>query len=256
MIKFIHLPVHIWAMADLQPGQRVLLALVHGFTASGKGLRMSNNALGEVLGVSGRTVRRWLSILDDLGRVKIEDEGGHRVVYLSGGVDTAMTGGVDTAMSGGGGQSHDHHIERKKTKDIKYNYEEMNERPTPEQVTDYLMTTPAVTERGYTRGQVKRIATDAVQYYEANQWRTAKGQPVGGSWKGVMTAWIKRATQKHNPVQSRPQRDPDLLRGDIKWHTRRMMNYEDRGQFRQAAGEANAIKGIQDRLRQIGEDEG
>jgi hypothetical protein len=131
-----------------------------------------------------------------------------------------------------------------------------NNRPTVEQVTDYMMTSPAITERGITRGQVKRIATDAVQYYEANEWRTSKGQPVGSNWKGVMTAWMKRAVEHHNPVQTRPQRDPDLLRGDIRWHTRRMMNYEEQGKFRQAAGEANSIRAIQHRLRQMGEHEG
>ena len=236
MVKFIHLPVHIWAMTDLRAGQRILLALIHGFTTSGKGLMMSNKALGELLHVSPRTVRRWLSEMDAAGLVKVNSDDGQRVVILSGGVDTAMTGG--------GGHSPVHHIERIKTKDINHNNGIEMKKVEVDEVLDYMMTLPRIIELKLSRGEVKRMAVDAVSYYEANQWRTSKGVPVT-QWRGVMDAWIKRACKDCTPVKRRPAVDVDQLQRDIRWHQRRLDNYEERGQFRQAANEANAIKGIQ-----------
>ena len=243
MIKFIHLPVHIWNMAELQPGQRVLLALVHGFTASGRGLTMSNSALGDVLGVSPRTVRRWLSQLTEMGHVRMSDNDGQRVVILS--------RGVDTALSGGGGHSYVHHIVKNNSIDTNHNNGKEMKRPTVDQVTEYLMTTPPVQTARMGRGDVKRVAADAVQYYEANEWRTAQGHEVT-QWRGVMVAWVKRVLKDYRPRQQRPQADPDQLRRDIAWHTKRMLNYECTGRAHLAASEAHSIHELQQQLKQMG----
>jgi len=125
----------------------------------------------------------------------------------------------------------------------------MKERPTIEDVTDYLMTTQRAKESRLTRGEVKRIAVDAVDHYDANDWTTRSGDRIS-SWKAAMSAWMRRALKDYTPapVQTRPQRSPEQMRDDIRWHTRRMHNYRNAGRMDLANGEAGAILALKRKL--------
>jgi len=248
MVHFIRVPVHIWHMVELQPGQRMLLALVVGFTVSGKGCTMTNEGLSQTLGCSPRTVRRWLSDLNDRNLITITDQGGHRVAM---GVDTAMSGGVDTAMSGGGGHSYGHHIRKRKEIDMNHhnNEREMKEmnRPSVADVTTYLLTVDRVRECALAVGDVRRMASDAVAYYEATEWRTKDGQPIT-TWRNVMRAWAKRQLKDVKAVQRRPAPSADEIRRDIAWHTKRRDNYEQTDRPHLAHSEQHSINILRDAL--------
>lgn len=248
MIRFIVVPVEIWAMTDLQPGQRMLLALIQGFTENGKGCTMSNEAIGDVLQVSGRTARRWLGQLKEMGHIDITQQGGHRVAIR---VATAMAGGGGHGYGQQGGHSSVHHI-RKERKDDNITYQDdmMNE-PSIDQVTDYLMATPRVQECGIKRPELKRVASDALTYYQGTQWRTKRGEKIT-QWRPVMAAWMKRALADYRPPQQRPRKTADELRRSIAWHTRRMVHYADTDRQHLAHSEQQAINALRAELKQQG----
>ena len=119
----------------------------------------------------------------------------------------------------------------------------MKERPTIEDVTDYLMSTQRAKESRLSRGEMKRIVIDAVDHYDANDWTTRSGDRIS-SWKAAMSAWLRRSLKDYTPrpVQQRPKRDPEQLRRDIGWHQRRLTNYREQGRNDLAQGEMGAIR--------------
>lgn len=247
MIKFINVPVEIWHLDELQPGERMLLALIMGFTTAGKGCMMSNDALGEVLHVSSRTARRYLAHLSELGLVQLTDEGGHRVAR---GVAKAVARGGGQSCGQGGGQSCVHHIQRDIKDDIKIIETTMMEKPTVEDVASYMATTDRVRECRLRPSEIKTMAADAVGYYNAAEWRTKDGTQVK-RWRPLMRSWAARALKDYRPPQQRPRATAEDIRRDIEWHSRRAVGYIERGQPHLAHGEQQAIKALRHALDEV-----
>jgi hypothetical protein len=256
-MKHVHLPIDIWNLTQFQPTQRVLLAVVQSYTLAGRRCFMSNAGMSDLLHVDARTVRRWISELVREGHLIADYDTGRR--YLSRG-GHACPGGW-TPMSGGGGHGRPggvdtdvHHTIKETVNHTNKQTEltDMKERPTIEDVTDYLMTTQRAKESRLTRGEVKRIAVDAVDHYDANDWTTRTGDRIS-SWKAAMSAWMRRALKDYTPkpVHTRPKKDPEQLRRDIAWHTRRLTNYREAGKRELAAQEASWIKGLRRQLEQL-----
>ena len=245
MVNFIRVPIEIWRMTDLQPGQRMLFALICGFTTSGKGCMMTNSALGEVLGCSARTISRYMTTLEQRNLIQITERGGHRV---SMGVDTAMTWGGGHSHDVGGRQDHVYHIRKNKKEDIKHhNDETMNERPNTTQVAQYMQRIDRVQECKLSAGDVTRMAKDAVEHYGAAQWRTRNGDNIT-AWRPLMRAWVARSLKDYRPRQQRPQMTTDEIRRDIKWHTRRLIGYKEKGHADLAQREQAAINHLTQQL--------
>lgn len=225
----------------------MLLALVVGFTVSGKGCTMTNNALGAVLGCSGRTVRRWLAELVDLNLVRMSDEGGHRVAR---GVDTAVTRGGGHSYGQGGGHSYGHHITKNTIDDTNHNNGKEMRTPTVDDVTLYMITVDRVQQCRLSHADVRRMASEAVEYYEANGWQTKDGTPIT-RWRGVMASWVKRALKEYRPPQRRPRKSADEIRRQIAWHTKRRDNYAATGRAHLAESEQHSINQLSHALDAI-----
>lgn len=228
----------------------MLLALVVGFTMSGNGCTMTNAALGEVLGCSARTVRRWMAQLAEQNLIQLTEQNGHRVA-------TAMAGGVDTAVSGGGGHSYDrggghsygHHIRKNRIDDMKHHNEK--EIPTVDDVTLYMISTERVQHCRLSHADVRRMAAEAISHYEANGWQTKDGTPIT-RWRGVMGAWVKRALKDYRPPQRRPRMSADEIRRQIAWHERRRDNYARTDRQHLADSEQHSINQLRHALDAAG----
>lgn len=241
------MPVEIWRMSELQPGQRMLLALVVGFTASGNGCTMSNTALGESLGCSARTVRRWLADLQARNLICITKQGGHRVAT---GVDTAMTGGGGHSYGRGGGHSYGHHIGIDTKNDNHHNNGKEMRTPTTDDVTLYMITHERVQQCRLSHADVRRMASEAVHHYDANGWHTKDGTPIT-RWRGVMSSWVKRALKDYRPPQRRPRMSADEIRRQIAWHTKRRDNYAATDRQHLADSEQSSINALRHALDEM-----
>ena len=142
--------------------------------------------------------------------------------------------------------------------DTNYNNgKEMKEmdRPTAADVTTYLLTVQRVRECGIGVPDVRRMASEALEHYDAAGWRTKGGQQVT-QWRPLMRAWAQRALKDYRQVQRRPAPSADEIRRSIAWHTRRRDNYEKTDRPHLAHSEQHSINILQDALDAIQKAEG
>lgn len=254
-MKHIHMTIPVWNLTQYQPTQRILIAVVESYSANGRKCFMTNRALSELLHCDARTVRRWIAQLTADGQISAAYHGSRRYLSRHGhecpegrtqmsGVDGhACPGGADTAV---------HHTIKETINDITNQTEltDMKERPSINDVTDYLITTPRAQESGLSRAEIKRIALDCVEHYDANDWTTRSGDRIS-SWKSAASAWMRRSLKDYTPrpVERRPQKTDDELRREIQWHSRRLINYRDTGRLHLAQGEAASIRQLRAQMK-------
>lgn len=70
-MKGIWIPIEIWQAEDLSWNEKVLLMEIDSFTSRGRDCYISNEYIGELLGVAPRTACRYLSNLIDKGLVRL-----------------------------------------------------------------------------------------------------------------------------------------------------------------------------------------
>lgn len=71
IVKGIWVPIEIWEADDLNWNEKILLMEIDSFTKRGRDCFISNERIGELLGVAPRTARQYLSHLIDLELVKL-----------------------------------------------------------------------------------------------------------------------------------------------------------------------------------------
>ena len=71
IVKGIWIPIEIWQAEDLSWNEKVLLMEIDSFTSRGRDCYISNEYIGELLGVAPRTACRYLSNLIDKGLVRL-----------------------------------------------------------------------------------------------------------------------------------------------------------------------------------------
>lgn len=71
IVKGIWIPIEIWEAEDLSWNEKILLMEIDSFTKRGRDCFISNEHIGELLGVAPRTARQYLSHLIDLELVKL-----------------------------------------------------------------------------------------------------------------------------------------------------------------------------------------
>lgn len=71
IVKGIWVPIEIWQAEDLSWNEKILLMEVDSFTQKGRECYISNEYIGELLGVAPRTASRYLSNLIEKGLVRL-----------------------------------------------------------------------------------------------------------------------------------------------------------------------------------------
>ena len=219
--KHIILPLHIWNMDGLSVTERLVLSVVHGYTDRGKACFMTNTGLAKLLHVSNRTASRAVNNLIEGGHLEVEEGGQRRHLKCReclGGVDTSVQGGW-TPVSNRNNKINDKSIDKMNRMD------EVEDKKRPahwEAVRDYFRQLNSVEKTHYER-HLGAWAQDFYAYYTARGWENKHGAIT--AWRPVALAWYRRSA-KNAPQTAARRRDSETIRADIRWHQRRLENYE------------------------------
>ena len=195
IFKGIWIPAEIWETKELSWNEKVVLLEIDSFTASGRDCFISDEYIGNLVGVNERTARRILSKLISLGYVKKTRFDG-RKRYIESTLTDHIVRADRTNLSGQGGQecpNTNNHITNTNLLLKKEEYkEERFRKPSLEEVSEYCL------ER---RNGIDPQAF--IDFYESKGWKV--GNTPMKDWRAAIRTWeSKRKTQPPTPTSARP----------------------------------------------------
>ena len=195
IVKGIWIPLEIWQDSTLSWNEKILLMEIDSFTSQGKECYISNEFIADLLVVSERTAKRYLSNLIEAGLVKVVRYDG-RKRYIESAINVLSDG---TRMSYQTGQNCPHTNISYLNKNID-NIERDNkgrsrfQKPTLDEVTEYCRT--------------RNNGIDPEEFfafYESKGWMVGKN-PMK-DWKAAVITWEKSAKKKSSSQrQYQPRR--------------------------------------------------
>ena len=201
--KGIWIPAEIWETRELSWNEKVVLLEIDSFTASGKDCFISDEYIGELVGVNERTARRILSKLISLGYVKKTRFDG-RKRYIESTLTDHIVLSARTEMSDQGGQKcPDTNNKITNTKLLikeEIHKEERFRKPSLSEVQDYC------------RSRNNGIDAEAfIAFYESKGWMVGKS-PMK-DWKSAIITWEKsrKATPTPNPSPRQEKKEESLI---------------------------------------------
>ena len=201
--KGIWIPAEIWETRELSWNEKVVLLEIDSFTASGKDCFISDEYIGELVGVNERTARRILSKLISLGYVKKTRFDG-RKRYIESTLTDHIVLSARTEMSDQGGQKcPDTYNKITNTKLLikeEIHKEERFRKPSLSEVQDYC------------RSRNNGIDAEAfIAFYESKGWMVGKS-PMK-DWKSAIITWEKsrKATPNPNPSPRQEKKEESLI---------------------------------------------
>ena len=240
--KHIIVPMEIWHIEQLNVTERLVGAVIYGYTSKGKPCFMTNAGLSTLLRVSKRTASAAVNRLIDLGYVEALEGGSKRHLGWKN-----LLGGVEASFQGGWKPASTHNIESNKDFNIEsIEMDGVRDREKPSDwrsVRDYFQHLDDQDGGAY-RGNLEPWARDFVAYYQARGWKNKHGDIT--QWRPVALAWYKRSAERA-PRRAVQRRDEETIRADIRWHERRYEGYKDTKPHL-AAGELAAIEQLKKQL--------
>ena len=240
--KHLIIPMEIWNIDSLNVTERLVGAVIYGYTANGKPCFMTNTGLSKLLRVSKRTASAAVSKLVDGGFVEASGGGSKRHLTWK-----LASMGVEAIAPQHSSQLLP--VIYKSNKEYKNTLMEMDgvrdiQRPSDwRAVRDYFRFLDDQDASAY-RGNLEPWARDFVAYYEARGWKNKHGEIK--EWRPVALAWYKRSAERA-PRRAIQRRDEETIRADIRWHERRYEGYKD-SKPHLAAGELAAIQQLKKQL--------
>ena len=216
----------IWNMHELRPRERVLLALIAGYCKNGGACTMSNAKLGEWLGVTSRQIQKYLSRLVDCNLVFMTHNPQREIRVVSSAAPTNHSSPRDeqknTHPANKSSQRDEPqftHIGKNNKMNIKYHNGEKEKIPSVDQATSALrhMVDNVEAFAHVPYGLLSSMAKDCLNYYEANDYRTKRGDEIR-RWRPVLENWLRRNAEKM-PKRKKPAKEYTLR--DMQWHERR-----------------------------------
>ena len=195
IVKGIWIPLEIWQDSTLSWNEKILLMEIDSFTSQGKECYISNEFIADLLGVSERSARLYLSNLIDSGLVKVVRYDG-RKRYIESAINCQAEW---QNLAGQSGKNLPHTDIRDLNKNID-NIERDNkgrsrfQKPTLDEVTEYCRT--------------RNNGIDPEEFfafYESKGWMVGKN-PMK-DWKAAVITWEKSAKKKSSSQrQYQPRR--------------------------------------------------
>ena len=205
--KGIWVPAEIWEDSNLTWNEKVVLMEIDSFTAAGKDCFISDEYIGNLVGVSTRTASSIVSKLIRLGYVKkTRTDGRHR--YL----ETAIFAWQTRNICGADTQNLQTTINKITNTNLqekeKIYKKERFEKPTVSEV------------RAYCEERKNGIDPEAfVAFYESKGWMVGKNRMT--DWKAAVHTWeAKRKQETLTPTPS-PKTEPK--RESVVEHNRRVL---------------------------------
>jgi len=193
--KGIWIPAEIWEATDLTWNEKIVLMEIDSFTAAGKDCYISDDYIGELVGVSPRTASSMVSKLVRLGYViRTRSDGRHR--FLKSAIFAEQPRKICEADTQNLRKTYntitDINIEKEEI-----NKEERFRRPTVEEVRAYC--------------EERRNGIDAeafVAFYESNGWRV--GRNPMKDWRAAVRTWEAKRKGEPKPRTGSPKKEQSL----------------------------------------------
>lgn len=199
--KGIWIPAEIWEATDLTWNEKIVLMEIDSFTAAGKDCYISDEYIGELVGVSPRTARTIVSKLVRLGYVnKPRSDGRKR--YLCSAISAGQSGKICRADRQNLPNTYNKITNTNLHKKEEKEREERFRKPSVEEVRAYC--------------EERRNGIDAeafVAFYESKGWMV--GRNPMKDWKSAVITWEakrKNDPQPHTPSPKKEQSLSDYYR--------------------------------------------
>ena len=203
IVKGIWIPLEIWQDSTLSWNEKILLMEIDSFTSQGKECYISNEFIADLLVVSERTAKRYLSNLIEAGLVKVVRYDG-RKRYIESAINVLSDG---TRMSYQTGQKCPHtninDLNNLKNKERDNKGGSRFQKPTLAEVSAYC------------RERMNSIDPEEFfAFYESKGWMVGKS-PMK-DWKAAVITWEKSAKKRTTASQPKPRQKESVYAHNLK----------------------------------------
>lgn len=199
IVKGIWIPIEIWQDRSLSWNEKILLMEIDSFTSKGHGCYFSNNYIAELLGVTDRCARKYISHLKDVGYLREVSFDGRRR-YLE---STISFQAEWNNCSGQGGSSVPHTD----------NNEYINNNSLYKRGSSHFQKPSLEAIREYCSSRGNNVdAEQFFNFYESKGWVVGKS-PMK-DWKAAIRTWEKR--EKEVPQRKRATHKESVLEHNLK----------------------------------------
>ena len=199
IVKGIWIPIEIWQDRTLSWNEKILLMEIDSFTSKGHECYISNEYIAELLGVTDRCARKYLSHLKDVGYLReVRFDGRKRYVE-----STISFRAEWNDCSGQGGSSVPHTD----------NNEYINNNSLYKRGSSHFQKPSIDAIREYCASRGNNVDADQFfNFYESKGWVVGKS-PMK-DWKAAIRTWEKR--EKEVPQRKRATHKESVLEHNLK----------------------------------------
>lgn len=201
IIKGIWIPIEIWQDKSLSWNEKILLMEIDSFTSKGHECYISNEYIADLLGVTDRCARKYLSHLQDSGLIRVVKFDGRKRYVES--TISFQAEWNNRSMQGGQSVPHTDNNEyiNINNNSLYIKGSSRFQKPTLEDIRQYC--------------QEKELNVDAEQFfnfYESKGWVVGKS-PMK-NWRAAVCTWSKR--EKEIPQRKRSTRQESVFEHNLK----------------------------------------
>lgn len=199
LVKGIWIPIEIWQDQSLSWNEKILLMEIDSFTSKGHDCYISNEYIANLLQVTDRSARKYLSHLMQAGYIRmVRFDGRERYVESTLSFQAEWN---DSSRQGGQSVPHTDNNEYINKID-REGAQGKFKKPTLQEVAEYCQ------ERGNNIDPEEFIA-----HYESNGWKVGK-TPMK-NWKSAIVTWEKKR-EKDAPKKKGSSRKESVLEHNLK----------------------------------------
>ena len=199
LVKGIWIPIEIWQDQSLSWNEKILLMEIDSFTSKGHDCYISNEYIANLLQVTDRSARKYLSHLMQAGYIRmVRFDGRKRYVESTLSFQAEWN---DNSRQGGQSVPHTDNNEYINKID-RESAQGKFKKPTLQEVAEYCQ------ERGNNIDPEEFIA-----HYESNGWKVGK-TPMK-NWKSAIVTWEKKR-EKDAPKKKGSSRKESVLEHNLK----------------------------------------
>lgn len=199
LVKGIWIPIEIWQDQSLSWNEKILLMEIDSFTSKGHDCYISNEYIANLLQVTDRSARKYLSHLMQAGYIRmVRFDGRKRYVESTISFQAEWN---DSSRQGGQSVPHTDNNEYINKID-RESAREKFKKPTLQEVAEYCQ------ERGNNIDP-----EEFIEHYESNGWKVGK-TPMK-NWKSAIVTWEKKR-EKDAPKKKGSSRKESVLEHNLK----------------------------------------
>lgn len=199
IVKGIWIPIEIWKNKSLSWNEKILLMEIDSFTAKGHECYISNEYIADLLGVTDRCARKYLSHLQDSGLIRVVKFDGRKRYVES--TICFQAEWNNRSMQGGQSVPHTDNNEYINNNSLYKRGSSRFQKPSVEEIRQYCIS----------RGN-KVDPEQFFNFYESKGWMVGRSHMK--DWMAAVRTWEKR--EKEIPQRKRESRKESVLEHNLK----------------------------------------